>query len=416
MHLTPDDLKVCEALAQRGDDLVERAVAWSGINSGSRNREGLEIQLAALKAGFAKLAGELELLPLPPSAEIGPTGEPGALAHPDALRLTVRPKAALQVVLTGHYDTVYPAHSPFQSVSIRPDGALGGPGIADMKGGLSVMLGALEAFETHPLASELGYVVLLSPDEEIGSPASAALLSEVAAGGHIGLTYEPCMPDGALAGARKGSGNFHLSLVGREAHAGRDFDSGRNALAAAAEIAAKLHALNGRRDGATFNIAKLDGGGALNVVPGWSVLRFNVRAPDGNAQAWCVDQIAAVVASSAHDGVDVVLHGGFSRPPKPVNPAQQRLLETVRDVGALLGQSISWRSSGGVCEGNNLFAAGLPNIDTLGVRGGNIHSEDEYAWPQSFPERAMLSAVLLMKVASGELDARSIRALQRSET
>jgi glutamate carboxypeptidase len=96
-----------------------------------------------------------------------------------------------------------------------------------------------------------------------------------------------------------------------------------------------------------------------------------------------------------------------------MNGAQQRLLEAVRDVGALLGQSISWRSSGGVCEGNNLFAAGLPNIDTLGVRGGDIHSEDEYAWPQSFPERATLSATLLMKVASGEVDARSIRALNQ---
>jgi glutamate carboxypeptidase len=82
----------------------------------------------------------------------------------------------------------------------------------------------------------------------------------------------------------------------------------------------------------------------------------------------------------------------------------------VKDVGALLGQDIVWKSSGGVCEGNNLFASGLPNVDTLGVRGGDIHSEAEFAWPESFVERAQLSALILMKLASGEIDARAIRA------
>ena len=99
---------------------------------------------------------------------------------------------------------------------------------------------------------------------------------------------------------------------------------------------------------------------------------------------------------------------GSRKAPKPLDGAQQTLLEAARDVGALLGQAIAWRGSGGVCEGNNLYAAGLPNIDTLGVRGGDIHSEDEYAWPESFAERACLSAALLMKIASGEVDTAAI--------
>lgn len=410
MRLTPHDAQVCAALAGRGQDLVTRAVDWCGINSGSRNRQGLEIQLNALAKAFSLLPGKLERVQLAPSHEIGADGERVAFDHADAVRLTVRPGAPIQVVLTGHFDTVYPVGSTFRSVRTRDDGALWGPGIADMKGGLSIMLGALEAFETHPLAARVGYVVLLSPDEEIGSPASAPLLAQLAAGGHIGMTYEPCMPDGALAGARKGSGNFHVAVQGRAAHAGRDFASGRNALAAASEIATKLHAMNGRRDDVTVNIAKIDGGGALNVVPAAAVLRFNIRTPDRGAEAWCLDQIRAAISTSSKDGIGIDLHGGFTRPPKPVNSAQQRLLESVREVGALLGQSITWRSSGGVCEGNNLFASGLPNVDTLGARGGAIHSEDEYAWPESFAERAVLSAALLMKIASGELDARAIRA------
>ncbi|MCP6247874.1 M20/M25/M40 family metallo-hydrolase, partial [Klebsiella pneumoniae] len=82
--------------------------------------------------------------------------------------------------------------------------------VADMKGGISVMLAALEAFELHPARELVGWIVLLSPDEEIGSPASAPLLAQLGARGHIGMTYEPSLPDGTLAGARKGSGNFHL--------------------------------------------------------------------------------------------------------------------------------------------------------------------------------------------------------------
>ncbi len=410
MQLTSDDQRVLANLSARGETLVARAVDWCAINSGSRNLAGLEQQRGALEAVLSRLPGDLERVPLPPSPEVGADGAPKSQAHTAALRLTVRPEAPTQVILTGHYDTVYPAETGFRAVLTRADGALGGPGIADMKGGISVMLGALEAFETHPLAARIGYVVLLSPDEEIGSPASAPLLAEAASRGHIGMTYEPCMPDGALAGARKGSGNFHVSIRGRAAHAGRDFASGRNALAGAAELATLLDALNGRRGGVTVNIGRIDGGGALNVVPDSAVLRFNIRVPDTAAADWCSSEIREAMARMTARDLTVTLHGGFTRPAKPVNAAQQRLLESVRSVGALIGQTIAWRDSGGVCEGNNLFAAGLPNVDTLGVRGGDIHSEAEYAWPESFAELARLSAALLMKIASGEVDANAIRA------
>ena len=95
-----------------------------------------------------------------------------------------------------------------------------------------------------------------------------------------------------------------------------------------------------------------------------------------------------------------------------MDASQSALFEAVRDVGALLGQTIAWKPSGGVCEGNNLHAAGLPNIDTLGVVGGDIHSEQEYAWPASFADRSRLSALILCKVASGEIDAKRLKALR----
>lgn len=407
MELSADDRACLEELTERGAAMVERAVGWCAVNSGSRNLPGLRAQQALLLDALAPLPGVLERVPLAPTVEIAADGREVEQAHPEAIRLTLRPEAPVQVVMTGHYDTVYPAESAFTAVTTRADGALNGPGIADMKGGISVMLAALEAFERHPLRERVGMRLLLSPDEEIGSLASGPELARVAQGAHLGLTYEPALADGALASARKGSGNFAVRVRGRAAHAGRDFAAGRNAVVAAAEIAGRLQALNGRRDGVTVNVARIDGGGPLNQVPDVAVVRFNVRLPAPEDAAWIEREVAG--ALTVGEGLSATLHGGFTRPPKPVNAAQEQLFGAVRETAGLLGLPLRWAPSGGVCEGNNLFAAGLPNLDTLGVRGGDIHSEAEHAWPDSFAERARLSAAVLMKLADGSVDGPAIR-------
>ncbi len=409
MRLNSEDRAVLDHIARDGGQIVDRAVDWCAVNSGSRHLAGLERQRRILLDAAARLPAAPIEIPLSPSREVGVDGRENEFHHPPCLAVVVRPEAPVQVVLTGHYDTVYPETSPFQVVRTRPDGALHGPGIADMKGGISVMLAALEAFERHSAAANVGYRVLLSPDEEIGSIASGPILADFARQGHVGLTYEPALADGALASARKGSGNFHIVIHGRAAHAGRDFAAGRNAVVGAARTAEKLHGLNGQRDGVTVNVARIDGGAPLNMVPDVAVIRFNVRFPDAEAAAWFQAEVARIV-SEIGDDLHAHLHGLITRGAKPFNAAQQRLFGAVRDVGALLGQDIAWKPSGGVCEGNNLFASGLPNVDTLGVRGGDIHSEAEHAFPESFVERAQLSALILMKLASGEIDARAIRA------
>jgi glutamate carboxypeptidase len=391
------------------DMMIGRAIRWCAINSGSRNLDGLADMATQLADTMAQLPGRLDMIPLDPTQEIASDGSVRALANGTALQLSVRPEARTQVALTGHYDTVYPADTGFREVTGRSDGALNGPGIADMKGGLSVMLAALAAFEQHPDAKQLGYTILLSPDEETGSLASAPLLAALGAAAHVGMTYEPALPDATLVSARKGSGNFHIRITGRAAHAGRDFESGRNAIVAAARVAQQLDALNGLREGVTVNVARIDGGAPLNMVPDVAILRFNARVPDASAETCLMDGIARVLAGGRADGIDLSLHGGITRKPKPFVPAQARLFAAVRTAGALIGQTIDWAPSGGVCEGNNLFAAGLPGVDTLGVRGGEIHSEREFAWPDSFVQRAQLSALLLAKFADGSINAREIR-------
>ena len=273
---------------------------------------------------------------------------------------------------------------------------------------------ALMGLERFSARDQVGYDVLISPDEEIGSLGSGPRLAELGARADVGMTYEPALADGSLAGARKGSGNFSLRVRGKAAHAGREHHLGRNAIIAAADFARRLDTLNGARDQVTFNVSRIEGGGAPNVVPDIAVVRFNARAPDKPAADWAEAEMKSLCAAiNERDGITADLHGGFTRPPKPMTPANRRMFDWTRSAGLAIGLDIAWNDTGGVCEGNNLWASGCPNVDTLGVRGADIHSDREIAKLSSFAEKAKLSAILLMKFASGTFDAREARALAR---
>ncbi|HEY0446207.1 MAG TPA: hydrolase, partial [Allosphingosinicella sp.] len=317
------------------------------------------------------------------------------------LHLRVRPEAPVQLLFTGHMDTVYAAEHPFQSLAWREEGVLGGPGVADMKGGIAVMLAALKAIEASPAAQQLGYEVVVNSDEEVGSPGSAALLAEAARGKQAALTYEPAaLPDGTLAGARPGSGNFSILVTGRSAHAGRNPEEGRNAIVAAADLALRLAKARGPR--LSVNPARIEGGSPNNVVPDHAILRVNMRPFTAEDQQRALAQIEAAVAMvTAEHEVKVEVHGGFGRPPKPLDAKAEKLFQLVRSCGAELGQSIGWQPSGGVCDGNNIAACGVPVVDTMGVRGGAIHSPDEYLIVASLAERAQLSALTVLRLATG---------------
>ncbi len=347
---------------------------------------------------------EVSRIALAPSEEIGDDGARREVAHGEAIHVRMRPDAPIQVLFTGHYDTVYPADSTFQEPRVVETGVMNGPGVTDMKGGVLVMLEAARALETHSQSGTVGYQILLSPDEEIGSPASAPHLARLAKQAHLGMTYEPATsPEGMLAGARKGSGNFTAVARGRAAHAGRAPEAGRNAIALLAEFVGALTELHGARDGLTVNPARITGGGPYNVVPDQAVLRFNIRVAAPDDQSFVETNMRALEkAFSDREGFALTIHGVFQRPPKVLDARHEALFEAMRRCGADLGQDLAWRPTGGCCEGNNLAAAGLPNIDTLGVRGGAIHSENEFLIMESLAERAQLSALFLMRLAEGD--------------
>jgi glutamate carboxypeptidase len=379
---------------------------WSAINSGSLHLEGLARMLVALKDNFFWLGGEMEEISLPPMQTVNAQGEVVEQMLGQALRIRKRPHAPLQIFFCGHYDTVFGKDHPFQTPRLVDDNTINGPGVADLKGGLVVMLKALEALERSPYADAIGWEVLLNPDEEIGSVGSDMLLQEAAARNHIGLIYEPSLPDGTLVSDRKGSGNFTLVVRGRAAHAGREHHLGRNAVVALADATLRINALNGQQEGVTVNPAKLEGGGALNVVPDLALLRWNVRVGTHAEQQWVEAQLTRIVtALQTEYGAEYhfVLHGGFTRPPKCVTARDEKLWHAVTSSAEMLGLTLKRAPSGGCCDGNNLAAYGLSNIDTLGVRGGHIHSDQEYILLDSLAERAKLSALVLLRLASGEL-------------
>ncbi|WP_022699783.1 hydrolase [Oceanicaulis alexandrii] len=412
ISLDQDERKILDWVESRGDHMIDTVKAWSRINSGSRNLDGLETMRSVLSDAFSELEGDVSAVELKPSTTVELDGDIKEVPYTPSMKVSKRPEAPVRIVLTGHHDTVFPKGCGFEDWRLLDDDTLNGPGVADMKGGLLVMLHALLALERSPWASQIGYDVLVSPDEEIGSLGSGPVLMDLGAKAHVGMTYEPALADGSLAGARKGSGNFSLRCRGRAAHAGREHHLGRNAIVAAAEFARGLDLLNGQRPDITFNVSRIDGGGAPNVVPDLGICRFNVRVKTEDDALWAKTKIEKLVrAADARDGITADLHGGFTRPPKPMSPANQRMFDWTRTAGQAIGLDIKWADTGGVCEGNNLWASGCPNVDTLGVRGADIHSDREIAKLSSFVERAQLSAVMLMQFARGRFNASDARAL-----
>ncbi|MDB5673009.1 MAG: hydrolase [Alphaproteobacteria bacterium] len=398
--LSSDEQAAVEHAA--AEPMLEQVRSWASLNSGSRNLAGLANLAEILADAFSALPGALLLAEATPVEANDATGASRTVEHGRNLHLRVRPEAPVQLLLTGHMDTVFGADHPFQQIAWREAGVLGGPGVADMKGGLAVMLAALKAVEASPAAAALGYEVVVNSDEEVGSPGSAALISAAARGKRAAFTYEPsALPDGTLAGARPGSGNFSILIEGRSAHAGRNPEDGRNAIVAASDLALRLWQLRG--PGLSVNPARIDGGGPNNVVPDRAILRVNMRPASSADQARAEAGLGEAMTSvrSEHD-VGISLHGSFARPPKPMDAAAERLFGLVRDCGASLGQPIGWRATGGVCDGNNIAACGVPVVDTMGVRGGAIHSDSEYLIVESLAERAQLSALSLIRFVEGE--------------
>lgn len=396
-----DLVKQVENLTNSDQAMLDFVIQTANINSGSFNHQGLAQVADVMMDAFESLGCQSERLECPDLEMIDDQGLPKSSPMGPILRFWKRPEAPCQVLLVGHMDTVFASDHHFQTVLEKPGGILHGPGVTDMKGGIAVMRWGLEAFEQLAHKDQLGWEVILTPDEEIGSLGSGPILAAHAKKHHYGLVYEPSTDDaGTLAYERKGSGKFTVIVRGLAAHVGRQFHEGRSAIAAMAHIVQAVDALNGQREDVVLNIGHIHGGGAVNVVPELCICRLDIRMKHVEDESWIQSNLEAIVKKVAsRDGIEVELKGAFGRKPKKITATNHKLFEIIKEVGLELGQTIAWKNTGGCCDGNNLAYAGLPNVDTLGVRGGRIHSDEEYLIIDSLIERAQLTAGILSRLA-----------------
>lgn len=392
-------------LSPRKQAMVEQLHHFCEINSGTENLLGLTQMYQTLKTAFTPIADEMEEIEFPPISTIDMLGNTSKQLCGKALFIRKRPELKRRILLTGHMDTVYGAEHPFQKLIYQNDNEINGPGVTDMKGGLVVIIQAITAFELTEAAANLGWDIFINADEEIGSPASSLFFDQIAENYQAALIYEPAMtPAGTFAKNRRGSGKLTLVATGKSAHVGRDFSDGRNAICYLAEALTQIQALNRQSNGITINVGKIAGGGALNVVPDKAVAKFDIRISKAEDEHWVRAELNNIIMKMRREGYTLDLYGNFGRPVKQICPATKRLFERIQHIGYKLGLPINWQDSGGCCDGNNLARQGMPVIDTLGVRGGNIHSVQEYILLDSLVERATLSSLLLLDLAKGGLE------------
>ena len=374
--------------------LRDLLTTWADINSGSDHLAGLDRMRAALAAEFATLR----------DATVEHVALDGTAAK--ILRVSVRRHAPTQLLLSGHYDTVYGAAHPFQTCTLLDERALRGPGVADMKGGLVVMLAALREFENSPHAARLGFEILLTPDEETGSAASRPVLEATARSDRhaFALVFEPARANGNIVKSRNGTGVFTVTVHGRAAHAGRDPENGRNAILALAEILPRIDALGRELPGVMLNIGAIRGGGTVNIVPDLASADLNARITrtgDDVAFLGALDKILATL--NAREGYRAERSGQFNRGPKVETLFEEKLFAAWQQCAREFGVTLSWQHVAGGSDGNLLSAAGLANLDGLGPIGDRLHSPEEFVHLPSLAARAQICARFLAKFAAGEV-------------
>jgi glutamate carboxypeptidase len=284
------------------------------------------------------------------------------------------------LLLLGHLDTVWP-HGTLAAMPWRVvDGRAYGPGSYDMKGGLVVMHEAIRR-----IAGARALRVVLTADEEIGTPTGRDLLAEAADGAAAAFVCEPPTADGGLKTARKGLGRFHIRITGRAAHAAEP-EKGVSAIEELAREILRLHALNDPARGITINVGVVSGGTRENVVAAEAEALVDVRVARAEDCALLERELESAKAE---------VGGGWTRPPLERTPAGAALFAQAREHGRALGLELVEASVAGGSDGNLVGALGLPVLDGLGAEGGGAHALDEHVLVEALPVRAELLARIL---------------------
>jgi glutamate carboxypeptidase len=395
--------ELCACIDAKASALLDDLARHVGIATGPGGEAGLDETRAIFTERLATLGAKVELIEGDPKPDWLLGGEKNSIIPPTAICTKTGPQGEQPAVLiAGHLDTVHHVDSDFKSLTIADDGKTAtGPGCVDMKGGLVIAFAALEALaETgidHP------WTVLLNSDEETGTFCSQRSLRDQAKRHTFGLALEPALAGGELAIERMGSGQFMIEAHGKSAHVGRAFTEGVSAVTALAHALVAVGEMSEPSRGQILNVGPLQGGAATNAVPdlarAWGNCRF-ATPDDAQDIAQMLDQLETSDGDLPHVRVQRV----FNRPAKPHNDETRALALRARTVAEDLGQNLPFARTGGVCDGNILQDAGLPTIDTLGVRGGGLHTPEEWIDLPSLVERCKMLAVLIHRLCENPSD------------
>jgi len=298
------------------------------------------------------------------------------------------------ILLVGHLDTVFPPGT-FDSGMIFQDPYLCGPGVADMKGGLAVIVGALWVLDRLKVLPKIPLTIALNGDEEIGSPNSGRKLEELARSCRFGLVFECGGPEGSVVTSRRGLRRYSLKIKGKAGHAGNLQTAKQSAVVELAHHILELEALNDLEAGLSVNVGRVKGGTATNIVPAEAEAELEVRFLNQKQGDGVEDSIQKLANSSKKFGLETNVVRGRARPPMELTPGTAQLFQKVIQVAARNQIILSEEARWGASDANLLAAVGLPTIDGLGPVGEMDHSEDEKIVKDSLFQRVELLVHLL---------------------
>ena len=320
------------------------------------------------------------------------TRVPGRDGYGDSL-IARTPGSGQPILVAGHLDTVWP-HGTLATMPFHVDGEKAhGPGIYDMKAGSFLAFHAVRAILRDRIPTRRPIVLLLTPDEEVGSPSSRWLIEREAAGAAIALIPEPAGRGGACVTSRKGIGRFTLTVAGKASHAGTAFQEGASATVELAHQILALHRMVEPDDGITINTAPVWGGTRPNVVAAAAGCEIDLRVNsvrDGDLMTARILGLQSRVAGCA-----VTVEGGMNRPPYPESRQIRALYEKAKAVAEGMGMKLPRQHRGGGSDGNFTAALGIPTLDGLGCPGAGAHAVHEHILWRDLAPRAALMARLL---------------------
>jgi glutamate carboxypeptidase len=363
------------------DWLIETIEALVRIESPSDDKEAVDRCGAELAARLRAIGGAVTPLP---QADRG-----------DHLRAEFG-RGDHQILLLGHFDTVWPIGTLDRMPVVHTNGRLHGPGVFDMKAGIGLaMLATRALLETAaPVARRI--VMLWTTDEEVGSATSRAVIEDEARKSDAVFVLEPSLPGGAVKTARKGVGEYELHVHGIPAHAGIDPSKGASAIHELARQILRLEELHDLERGVSVTVGRVSGGTRTNVVAEDARAVIDVRATTG-ADAARLDAALRRLAP-VDPRTTLTISGGIDRPPLERTEQVIRLYQKARAVASELGQMLEEGSTGGGSDGNFTAAIGVSTLDGLGAVGDGAHALHEHVEVSLLPDRAALVAGLMSSV------------------